>query len=86
MVEAESSAEQLRVQSVARAEADRLAGQARADAERATMEAYAGVPQELLLALALRQAAEHLPSIEHLVVTPDLVQGLLSKLTAQVEA
>ena len=85
MVEAESSAEQLRVQSVARAEADRLAGQARADAERATMEAYAGVPQELLLALALRQAAENLPSIEQLVVTPDLVQGLLSKLSAKAE-
>ncbi len=79
----ESEAARERTLAAARADADRTVGQAAADTDRARIEAYAEVPRELLLALAVREAAEHLPAIDHLVVTPDLVQGLLSKLGAE---
>ena len=36
--------------------------------------------------IIVREAAEHLPAIDHLVITPDLVQGLLSKLTVDIES
>lgn len=78
----ESEAARERTLAEARADADRAVGQAAADSERAKIESYADVPRELLLALAIREAAEHLPAVDHLVVTPDLVQGLLSRLSA----
>lgn len=82
VIETEAQSARTRALAEARADADRVVGVAAADAERARVEAYAGVPRELLLALAVREAAEHLPAVEHLVVTPDLVQGLLSRLVA----
>lgn len=82
-VATESDATRQRTLAAARAEADRVIGQAAADNEQARIAAYANVPRELLLALAVREAAEHLPAIDHLVVTPDLVQGLLAKLTSE---
>lgn len=66
----------------ARAAADRAVGEAAAATERARVAAYDGVSRDVLVALALRELAGNLPDIEHLVVTPDLVSGLLSKLTA----
>jgi regulator of protease activity HflC (stomatin/prohibitin superfamily) len=64
----------------ARAAADRAVGQATADTERAKLEAYDGVSRDILLTLALRELAGNLPAVEHLVVTPDLVTGLISRL------
>lgn len=84
-IEAEARAARQRVLAEAQADADLMLGRAAADAEQAKVAAYAEVPRELLLALAVRQAAENLPTIDHLVITPDLVQGLLSRLTASAE-
>lgn len=78
----DADASRQRTLAAARADAERITGQASADSERARLAAYAEVPRELLLALALREAAAQLPGIDHLVVTPDLVQGLLARLGA----
>ncbi|MBK8756043.1 MAG: hypothetical protein IPM08_02750 [Actinomycetales bacterium] len=64
----------------ATAAADRAVGQAAADTEKATLAAYQGVSQDVLLALALRELAQHLPAIDQLVLTPDVVTGLVSRL------
>jgi len=66
----------------ARAAAERAMGQATADTEKARLDAYDGTSRDLLLALALRELAGNLPAIEQVVVTPDLVSGLVSRLTA----
>ena len=55
-------------------------GAAQAEAERARTEAYAGLGEGVLRALALREAAGHLPSIGQLTLTPDLLTGLLGDL------
>ena len=68
--------------SAARADAERTLGQAAADTERAKLAAYDGASRDLLMALALRDLAGNLPSVEQLVVTPDMVTGLISRLSA----
>lgn len=65
----------------ARAAAERAMGQATADTEKARLDAYDGTSRDLLLALALRELAGNLPAIEQIVVTPDLVTGLVGQLT-----
>jgi regulator of protease activity HflC (stomatin/prohibitin superfamily) len=65
----------------ARADADRVTGEAAAETEKARLAAYTGVPRDLLFALAAHEAAVNLPAIDHLVITPDLVQSLLARLT-----
>lgn len=65
----------------AQAEADRLIGEATAAAQRAALAASAEVPTEVLLALAAREAAANLPHVDQLVLTPDLVSGLLAQLS-----
>ena len=55
-------------------------GAAQAEAERARTEVYAGLGEGILRALALREAAGHLPSIGQLTLTPDLLTGLLGDL------
>lgn len=64
----------------ATAEVTRLTGAAEGEAERARMDAVADVPQQVLLALALRELAARLPQVEHLVLTPDLLSPVLSRL------
>lgn len=64
----------------AQAEADRVIGAAAADTEQAMLTSYQDVSSDLLLALAAREAAGQLPQIEQLVLTPDLLQGLLGRL------
>lgn len=66
----------------ARAVADRAVGEAAADNERARLAAYDEVSRDVLLALAVRELAQNLPRVDHLVVTPDLVTGLLSRFAA----
>jgi regulator of protease activity HflC (stomatin/prohibitin superfamily) len=66
----------------AAAEAERLTGAASAQSERARLAAYTEVSEGVLMALALKEAAAHLPAIEQLVLTPDLVSTLLARLTA----
>ena len=64
-----------------RADATPLLGQAEADAEAAKLDAYRDAGRDVMLALALRELAANLPSVEQLVLTPDLLTGLLGKLT-----
>jgi len=71
----------------ARAEGIRLVGEAEAGSEAARVAAYRDVPEAVLMALALKELAAHLPDIEQLVVTPDLLTSFAARLgtTAQRE-
>ena len=55
-------------------------GLADADAQRAKLEAYADTPEGVLLALAVQELAANLPRIENLVLTPDLLAPVLTRL------
>jgi regulator of protease activity HflC (stomatin/prohibitin superfamily) len=82
LVETRSTVERSRLTSEAKAAQVREIGAAEAAAERARMEAYAQAGQETLLALALRDAARSLPSVQQLTITPDLLSGVLGTLVA----
>lgn len=66
----------------AKAEAARALGEAEADAEAARLDAYRDAGRDLMLSLALRELAANLPKVEQLVLTPDLLTGLLGRLTS----
>jgi len=70
----------------AQAEADQVVGAAAAETERAKLAAYTGMPRDLLLALAAREAAASLPQIDQLVITPDLLSWLLGRLAGGTTA
>lgn len=80
LVDSTGLADRTRLEAAARAEEVRQMGAAQAEAERARTEAYAGLGEGILRALALREAAGHLPSIGQLTLTPDLLTGLLGDL------
>jgi len=63
----------------ARAAGIRMVGEAEAGSEAARLAAYRGLSEELVLALALKELAAHLPSIEHLVLTPDLLTSVAAR-------
>jgi len=79
----DAEAERIRTSAEARADADRVLGEAAGAVERARMAALQNVPVEVLTALALRELAGNLPSIEHLTVTPDLLTDLVGRLGAR---
>jgi regulator of protease activity HflC (stomatin/prohibitin superfamily) len=92
-VETAGTAERAKVAAGGAAEADRLQAGAKADGvralrlaeaegEAARLAAYRDLPPEVLQALALKELATHLPKIGQLTVTPDVVTGLIAKLTA----
>jgi regulator of protease activity HflC (stomatin/prohibitin superfamily) len=64
------------------AQSTRLVGAAEAEAEAARLAAYAALPPATLLALAAKDLAGQLPQIGSLVVTPDLLAPLLSRLVS----
>lgn len=80
LIETRSQAERRAVSAAADADATRLRGQADADAQRALLTAQAEVPQEVLIAAALKELAAHLPQVGQLTVTPDLLTGALAAL------
>ena len=80
LVDSTGLADRTRLEAAARAEEVRQMGAAQAETERARTEAYAGLGEGVLRALALREAAGHLPSIGQLTLTPDLLTGLLGDL------
>ncbi|GIG41250.1 SPFH domain-containing protein [Cellulomonas phragmiteti] len=82
LIAARATAERRHLQATADAQATRLQGEADGAAERARMAALADVDQGVLLAVALRELAAHLPEIGQLTVTPDLLTGALTALTA----
>ena len=77
-----SDAEAARTRTLAAAGADatRLTGSAEAEAQAAKLAAYAATPEGVLVALALQELAANLPAIENLVLTPDLLAPVLTKL------
>lgn len=83
LIETRSQAERRAVSAAADADATRLRGQADADAQRALLTAQAEVPQEVLIAVALKELAAHLPQVGQLTVTPDLLTGALAALGAR---
>ncbi|MFB6890422.1 SPFH domain-containing protein [Kitasatospora sp. NPDC056327] len=66
----------------AEADAARALGEAKAAAEAAWLAAHQQADPAVLRALALMRLAEHLPRIDSVTLTPDLVTGLLAKLGA----
>lgn len=75
-----------RIETEASAESTRTIGAARADAEAARLASYADADTSLLLALAAQNAADHLPSIGTLNLTPDVITQALSRLAAPAAA
>lgn len=71
----------LRTGVMADAEAQRIdvteSAKARAEAER--MDIYRNYPTEVLMALAAQNFATHMPAIEHLNVSPDMVGDFLNR-------
>jgi SPFH domain / Band 7 family len=80
-VEATAAADRERALATARADGVRAVGLAEAEAEAAKLAAYRDLPTAVLHALALREVAGQLPEIGQLTVTPDVVTGLLAKLS-----
>lgn len=75
---AEADAERLRDE--ARAAGTRVVGLAEAEAEAARLAAYRDMPPEVLQSLALKELAQHLPTIGELTVTPDLLSKLVGRI------
>lgn len=80
-VEADAEAKRIGLVETAKTDAEanriRLVETARADAERAQMEIYRDLPPAVVLALAARQLAEKLTTIEHVNVTPDMLSSIM---------
>ncbi|MEU9042895.1 MULTISPECIES: SPFH domain-containing protein [unclassified Kitasatospora] len=66
----------------AEAQAARELGEARASAEAAWLAAHQQADPAVLRALALMRLAEHLPRIDSVTLTPDVLTGLLARLGA----
>ena len=79
-MEAQASKEQ-RLAAV-RAEGARAMGEAKAAAEAAHVAAYREAGDFVVIGLALKDLAANLPQIQSLILTPDLLAPLLSKLAA----
>ncbi|PRY43951.1 SPFH domain-containing protein [Umezawaea tangerina] len=81
--QAEDAAAASAIETEAKANSVRELGEARAAAEAAHLAAYRDVPAAVLQGLALKELAGHLPKIDSLVVTPDMLVPLLAKLGAK---
>ena len=81
-ISAEASGERDRLRAAATADSTRLVGAAEAEAEQARAAAYADVDPRVLLVLALRELAPHLPEIGSVTLTPDVVTGALAAIAA----
>jgi regulator of protease activity HflC (stomatin/prohibitin superfamily) len=67
----------------AQAQAARLVGEAEAAAEAARLAAYREISDATLLGLAVKELAANLPNIQSLVLTPDLLAPILTRLGAR---
>jgi regulator of protease activity HflC (stomatin/prohibitin superfamily) len=92
LVATAASADRLRTTATAKADADRvrdearatgtrLVGLAEAEAEAARLAAYRDLPPAVVQALAMKELAGHLPAINELTITPDLLSKLAGKLS-----
>jgi hypothetical protein len=85
-VSARSEAEANVENASARAQSIQLVGAAEAGAEAARLAAYADLPQGVVLSLALKELAAHMPDLRSLVVTPDVLAPVLARLAEANEA
>ncbi len=85
LIETRAATERRSLTAAADADATRQHGLAEADAQRALLTAQAEVPQEVLMALALKELAANLPQVGQVTVTPDLLTGALAALTTRKE-
>lgn len=85
LVSARSDAERREIAAAAEAGSVRQLGEAAAAKEAALMAVYANVGRDVLTALALRDAASHLPNVGAVTVTPDLLSGLATALTGRAD-
>lgn len=77
---AEAQAEAIRATSGVEAEGIRVVEGAKVEAERARLEAFAGLPPQIMLGLALKELAGKLHRIDHLNLGSDLLGGALVNL------
>lgn len=82
----EAEAERAQRLAQAQAEGTRVTGLAEGEAETARLAAYRDIPEAILLGLAVKELAANLPSINSLVLTPDLLAPVLAKLGTTTEA
>lgn len=75
-----AEAETMRIEGVALAEKQEAVGMAEAKAFKERMSAYDKLPANVVLALALQEVASHLTTIEHLNISPDILQTNLADL------
>lgn len=68
------------LRSRAQAEATELLGRAEGAAEAARMQAYREVSDAVVMGLAVRELAAHMPDLRSLVISPDLVTSALAQL------
>jgi len=81
-IAAQAQADKEELLARARANGTRALGEAKAAGEAASVAAYRDLPQPTLLALAAKDLAGGLPQIGTLVLAPDLLASLMSRLTA----
>jgi len=82
-IEADAQAAREQRLAEARAAGTRALGEAKAAAEAARVSAYRDLPHDRVLALAAMDLAGNLPQVGTLVLSPDLLTPLLSKLAAE---
>jgi len=81
-VMAVAEAEATRAEGIAQAEAAEAIGLAQAAGEKESMSVYETLPANVVLALALKEVAGKLQTIEHINITPDVLQTNLADLFA----
>lgn len=79
----DAEAARTRITAQANADRTRFVGAAEAEAEAARIAVIADLDRHVLLALALRELAGHLPNIGSVNLTPDLLTGALTQLAAK---
>lgn len=80
---AKAEAEEVRLRGSAEAERITLVETARNASEEEKMSALAKIPESVLYALAIRELASNIPSIESLTITPDMLTKALAQLTSK---
>ena len=80
----EAKARDARVTAQVSADRTRMLGEATASAERAKAAALSELSDSTLLALAAREMAANVPSIDTLVLSPDMVAPLMAKLVGTI--
>jgi regulator of protease activity HflC (stomatin/prohibitin superfamily) len=79
-ISSDAEASRTRVLAEAEADAARVLGLAEGDAEAARLAPYQGMDLPTLVGMAARELAAHLPSINSITITPELITPLLARL------